>query len=71
MLKRSGLRRALPAGVGVIGDLAYVGVARWHPQGLALGSADQLGAAVPEQFGHVVDPDPVEQVRVANVCRTL
>ena len=34
VLKRSGLRRALPAGVGVIGDLAYVGVAGWHPRGL-------------------------------------
>jgi hypothetical protein len=34
VLKRSGLRRALPRGVGVIGDLAYVGVAGWHPDGL-------------------------------------
>jgi hypothetical protein len=34
VLKRSGLRRALPRDVGVIGDLAYVGVAAWHPRGL-------------------------------------
>jgi len=34
VLKRSGLRRALPRDVGVIGDLAYVGVAGWHPRGL-------------------------------------
>jgi DDE superfamily endonuclease/Helix-turn-helix of DDE superfamily endonuclease len=34
VLKRSGLKGLLPAGVGVLGDLAYVGVAGWHPQGL-------------------------------------
>ena len=34
VLKRSGLRGQLPAGVGVPGDLAYVGVAAWHPGGL-------------------------------------
>jgi len=34
VLKRSGLRRRLPPGVGVLGDLAFVGVAEWHPQGL-------------------------------------
>jgi hypothetical protein len=34
VLKRSGLRRRLPRGVGVVGDLAYVGVAGWHPEGL-------------------------------------
>ena len=34
VLKRSGLRRRLPQGVGVVADLAYVGVADWHPEGL-------------------------------------
>src|SRR5438045_3315011 len=34
VLKRSGLRRRLPKGVGVLGDLAFVGVADWHPGGL-------------------------------------
>ena len=34
VLRRSGLRRLLPRGVGVLGDLAYVGVAGWHPEGL-------------------------------------
>jgi hypothetical protein len=34
VLKRSGLRRRLPPGVGVLGDLAFVGVADWHPEGL-------------------------------------
>jgi DDE superfamily endonuclease/Helix-turn-helix of DDE superfamily endonuclease len=34
VLKRSGLRRRLPPGVGVLGDLAFVGVAQWHPRGL-------------------------------------
>jgi hypothetical protein len=35
VLRRSGLRRLLPAGVGVLGDLAYVGAGGWHPEGLA------------------------------------
>ncbi len=34
VLRRSGLRGLLPRGVGVLGDLAYVGVAAWHPEGL-------------------------------------
>jgi hypothetical protein len=34
VLKRSGLRRRLRRRVGVLGDLAYVGVADWHPAGL-------------------------------------
>ncbi len=34
VLRESGLRRLLPAGVGVLGDLAYLGVAAWHPAGL-------------------------------------
>jgi hypothetical protein len=34
VLRRSGLRRRLPEGVGTLGDLAYVGVADWHPEGL-------------------------------------
>jgi hypothetical protein len=34
VLKRSGLKRRLPDGVGAPGDLAYVGVAEWHPEGL-------------------------------------
>jgi hypothetical protein len=34
VLKRSGLRRRLPKDVGALGDLAYVGIADWHPEGL-------------------------------------
>jgi hypothetical protein len=35
LLVASGLCRRLPGGVGVLGDLAYVGSARLHPDGLA------------------------------------
>jgi hypothetical protein len=34
LLKQSGLLERLPAGVGAIGDLAYVGIAEAHPHGL-------------------------------------
>lgn len=34
LLKASHLVERLPAGVGMIGDLAYVGIAQVHPQGL-------------------------------------
>ena len=34
-LEESDLLKRLPAGVGAIGDLAYVGIAKLHPQGLA------------------------------------
>lgn len=34
LLKESGLLERLPEGVGGIGDLAYVGIAEAHPQGL-------------------------------------
>jgi DDE superfamily endonuclease/Helix-turn-helix of DDE superfamily endonuclease len=34
LLKQSGLLSRLPEGVGAIGDLAYVGIAEAHPQGL-------------------------------------
>lgn len=34
LLRESGLLERLPAGVGAIGDLAYVGVDKAHPQGL-------------------------------------
>jgi DDE superfamily endonuclease len=34
VLKESGLRRKLPRGVGALGDLAYLGIADWHPEGL-------------------------------------
>jgi hypothetical protein len=34
VLRRSKLKRRLPAGVGALGDLAYVGIAAWHPEGL-------------------------------------
>ena len=34
LLKQSGLLERLPAGVGALGDLAYVGIAQAHPQGL-------------------------------------
>jgi hypothetical protein len=34
VLRRSGLRRRLPERVGALGDLAYLGIAQWHPQGL-------------------------------------
>jgi hypothetical protein len=33
-LEESDLLKRLPAGVGAIGDLAYVGIAKLHPQGL-------------------------------------
>lgn len=34
LLKQSGLLERLPVGVGSLGDLAYVGIAKLHPQGL-------------------------------------
>jgi hypothetical protein len=34
VLRRSRLKSRLPGGVGALGDLAYVGIADWHPQGL-------------------------------------
>jgi DDE superfamily endonuclease/Helix-turn-helix of DDE superfamily endonuclease len=34
VLRRSGLRRRLPKQVGALGDLASLGIADWHPQGL-------------------------------------
>jgi hypothetical protein len=34
VLKRSKLKPRLPEGVGALGDLAYVGIADWHPEGL-------------------------------------
>ena len=34
LLKKSGLLARLPDGVGALGDLAYVGIAQLHPQGL-------------------------------------
>ena len=34
LLEKSRLLRRLPAGVGGIGDLAYVGIADLHPAGL-------------------------------------
>jgi hypothetical protein len=34
LLKQSGLLARLPAGVGAMGDLAYVGLSALHPQGL-------------------------------------
>jgi hypothetical protein len=36
LLQESGLLPLLPAGLGVVGDLAYVGLAGLHPQGLGL-----------------------------------
>ena len=36
VLRRSGLKRRLPEGVGALGDLAYVGIADWHPGGRGL-----------------------------------
>ena len=35
LLEQSGLMNRLPEGVGGIGDLAYVGIAKLHPEGLA------------------------------------
>jgi hypothetical protein len=35
LLEQSGLLTRLPAGVGALGDLAYVGIAALHPHGLA------------------------------------
>lgn len=35
LLEQSGLMKRLPEGVGGIGDLAYVGIEKLHPQGLA------------------------------------
>jgi len=34
LLESSGVMKRLPAGVGALGDLAYVGIANLHPQGL-------------------------------------
>jgi hypothetical protein len=34
VLRRSKLKGRLPAGLGALGDLAYVGIADWHPEGL-------------------------------------
>lgn len=34
VLRRSKLKRRLLAGLGALGDLAYVGIADWHPEGL-------------------------------------
>jgi DDE superfamily endonuclease/Helix-turn-helix of DDE superfamily endonuclease len=34
VLRRSGLRRKLPRGVGALGDQAYQGLDQWHPQRL-------------------------------------
>jgi len=34
LLQSSGVLQRLPAGVGALGDLAYVGIANLHPQGL-------------------------------------
>ena len=34
VLRRSGLRRRLPYGTGLLGELGYVGIADWHPEGL-------------------------------------
>jgi hypothetical protein len=34
VLRRSKLKPRLPEGVGALGDLAYVGIAEWHPEGL-------------------------------------
>lgn len=34
LLKQSGIMDRLPAGVGAIGDLAYVGIGKLHPDGL-------------------------------------
>jgi hypothetical protein len=34
VLRRSKLKGRLPGGLGALGDLAYVGVADWHPEGL-------------------------------------
>jgi hypothetical protein len=34
VLKQSGLIERLPAGVGILGDLAYVGIPQLHPHGL-------------------------------------
>jgi len=35
LLEQSGLMDCLPQGVGGIGDLAYIGMEKLHPQGLA------------------------------------
>ncbi len=35
LLESSGLLKRLPAGVGAAGDLAYVGIQKLHPTGLA------------------------------------
>jgi hypothetical protein len=44
LLKQSGLLDKLPEGVGAIGDLAYVGIAKLHPKGLgATGRKKQRG----------------------------
>lgn len=50
VLKRSGLRRRLPRGVGALGDLAYVGIGDWHPEGLgAAPRRKPRGRARPEE----------------------
>ena len=36
LLQASGLLERLPAGVGALGDLAYLGLAALHPQGMAM-----------------------------------
>ncbi len=49
LLKKSRLLRRLPAGVGGIGDLAYVGIADLHPEGLGRppGGSPGVGTARP------------------------
>jgi hypothetical protein len=50
VLRRSGLRRRLPGGLGAPGDLAYVGIADWHPEGLgATQRRKPRGQARPEE----------------------
>ena len=50
VLRRSGLRRRLPGGVGSLGDLASVGIADWHPEGLGATPRRQpRGQARPEE----------------------
>lgn len=49
VLKDSGLMQRLPCGVGGLGDLAYLGLAQWHPGGLGGYAAAQ--AAQPTASG--------------------
>jgi hypothetical protein len=50
VLERSKLRRRLPEGVGALGDLAYLGVADWHPEGLgATPRRKPRGRPLPEE----------------------